>query len=89
MTKYTKASPPAKKMSLFSFIIITIILSYAIVRIYITLHIYLQVSETQEGGGGGWRGLEGRWGGGGRTALEKINSIHSHGISLAFPRMFF
>ena len=46
MTKYTKASPPAKKMSLVSFIIITIILSYAIARIYITLHIYLQVSET-------------------------------------------
>ena len=33
--KYTKVSPPARKMSLFSFIIITIILSYAIIRIYI------------------------------------------------------
>ena len=29
--KYTKASPPARKMSLFSSIIITIILSYAII----------------------------------------------------------
>ena len=44
--KYTKASPPARKMSLFSSIIITIILSYAIIKIYIILHIYLQVSET-------------------------------------------
>ena len=31
--KYTRASPPARKMSLFSSIIITIILSYAIIRI--------------------------------------------------------
>ena len=31
--KYTRASPPARKMSLFSFIIITIILSYAMIRI--------------------------------------------------------
>ena len=45
--KYTKASLPARKMSLFSSIIITIILSYAIIRIYIILHIYLQVSETE------------------------------------------
>ena len=42
--KYTKASLPARKMSLFSSIIITIILSYEI--IYTILHIYLQVSET-------------------------------------------
>ena len=50
--KYTKASPPAKKM-LFSSIIITIILPNAMIRIYIILHIYLQVSETEGGGGGG------------------------------------
>ena len=31
--KYTRASPPARKMPLFSPIIITIILSYAIIRI--------------------------------------------------------
>ena len=31
--KYTRASPPARKMSLFSSIIITIVLSYAIIRI--------------------------------------------------------
>ena len=45
--KYTEASPPARKISLFSSIIITIILFYAIIRIYIILHIYLQVSETE------------------------------------------
>ena len=45
--KYTKASPPAWKMLLFSSIIITIILSYPIIRIYIILHICLQVSETE------------------------------------------
>ena len=45
--QYTKASPPARKMSFFSSIIITIILSYAIIRIYIVLHIYLQVSEIE------------------------------------------
>ena len=45
--KYTKASPPARKMLLFSSIIITIILSYAIIRNYTILHIYLQVSETE------------------------------------------
>ena len=44
--KYTKASPPARKI-LFSSIIITIILSYTIIRIYTILHIYLQISETQ------------------------------------------
>ena len=47
MVKYTKAAPPEKKMSLFSSILITIILSYAIIRIYIILHIYLQVSKTE------------------------------------------
>ena len=45
--KYTKASPSARKMPLFSFIIITIISSYAIIRIYIILHVYLLVSETE------------------------------------------
>ena len=44
--KYTKVSPPARKM-LFSSIIITIILSYRIIRIYAILHIYLQISETE------------------------------------------
>ena len=46
MAKYTKTSPPARKMLFFS-IIITVILSYAITRNYIILHIYLQVSETE------------------------------------------
>ena len=52
--KYTKASLPARKMLLFSSIAITIILSYAIIRIYTIiiriytiLQIYLQVSETE------------------------------------------
>ena len=45
--KYTKASPQAMKMWLFSSIMITIILSYAIIRIYIILFIYLQVSKTE------------------------------------------
>ena len=34
MAKYTKASPPARKVLMFSSIIIAIILSYAIIRIY-------------------------------------------------------
>ena len=46
-TKYTKASPPARKMQLFSYIIIKNILSYVIIKIYIILDIYLQVSETE------------------------------------------
>ena len=41
--KYTKASLPARKTWLFS-----IILYYVIIRIYIILHIYLQVSKTEE-----------------------------------------
>ena len=45
--KYTKASPPVRKMSLFFSIIIAIILSYAIIRIYTILHTYFQVSETE------------------------------------------
>ena len=44
--KYAKALPPARKM-LFSAIMITITLSYAIIRIYTILHIYLQVPETE------------------------------------------
>ena len=80
--KYTKASQPARKMSLFSSIIITIILSYAIIRIYIILHIYLQVSETEGLAELYWMIL-------GHSVLEKINSIYFHGISLAFSRMFF
>ena len=80
-TKYTKASLPGRKMSLFSSIIITIILSYAILRIYIILHIYMQVSETE--------GLAELHWVIGESILEKINSIYFHGISLAFSRMFF
>ena len=45
--KHTKASPPARKMSLFSSIIITIILCYVIIRIYIILLTCLQVSKTE------------------------------------------
>ena len=45
--QYTRASVPAREMSLFSSIIITNILFYAIIRIYKILHIYLQVSETE------------------------------------------
>ena len=79
--KYTKASPPARKMLLFSSIIITIILSYAIIRIYTILHIYLQVSET--------KGLAELHWVIGQSVLEKFNSIYSQGISLVFSRMFF
>ena len=39
--KYTKASPPPRKMLLFPSIIIMTILSYAIIRVYIILHICL------------------------------------------------
>ena len=46
LAKYTKASLKAMKMSLFTPIIITIILSYAIIRVYTILDIYLQISET-------------------------------------------
>ena len=81
MAKYTKASPPARKISLFSSIIITIISSYGIIKIYIILHIYLQVSET-EGLAELHRVME-------QSVLEKINSIYFHGISVAFSRMFF
>ena len=79
--KYTKAPPPAKKMLLFPSIIITIILSYAIIRIYTILYIYLQVSETEELSELHWVI--------GQNILEKINSIYSQGISLVFSRMFF
>ena len=47
LTKYTRASPPAREVPLFCSIIITIILSYAVIRIYTILHIYLQDSETK------------------------------------------
>ena len=68
-------------MSLFSSIIITSILSYAIIGIYIILHIYLQVSETEGLAELHWA-IE-------YSVLEKINSIYFHGISLAFSSMFF
>ena len=45
--KYARVPPPARKMLLFSPIIITIILYYAIIRIYAILHIYFQVSKTE------------------------------------------
>ena len=61
--------------------IITIILSYAIIRIYIVLHIYLQVSETE--------GLAELHWVIGQSVLEKINSMYFDGISLAFSRIFF
>ena len=72
---------PAKKMLLFSSIIITIILRYAIIRIYIVLHIYLQVSETERLADLHWVP--------GHSILGKINLIYVYGISLAFSRMFF
>ena len=68
-------------MPLFSSIIITIILPYEIIRIYIILDTYLQVSETEE--------LAELHCVIGHSVLEKINSIYFHGISLAFSRMFF
>ena len=68
-------------MLLFSSIIIAIILSYAIIRIYIILHICFQVSETE-----GLAILDWVIG---QSVLEKINSIYFHGISLAFSGMFF
>ena len=47
LAKYIRASPSARKMSLFFSIIIVIVLSYPIIRIYTILHIYLQVSKTE------------------------------------------
>ena len=79
--KYIKGSLPARKMLLLSSIIITIILSYAIIRIYIILHIQLQVSETE--------GLTELHGVIRLSVLEKINSICFQGISLVLSRMFF
>ena len=81
LAKYTKASSPARKMLLFSSIIITTILSYAIIRIYTILHIYLQVSETE--------GLAELHWVIGLSVLEQIYSIYFRGISLVLPRMFF
>ena len=65
--KYTRASPPAIKMSLFSAIIITIILSYVIIRIYTNLGICLHASKTE--------GLVELDGVTGLSVLEKINSV--------------
>ena len=79
--KYTKASPPARKMSLFPSIVITNILSYAIIRIHTILQIHLQVSETE--------GLAELHWVIGLSVSEKINSIYFLGISLVFSRMFF
>ena len=79
--KYTKASAPAREMSLFFSIKITIILFYAIIRIYIILHIYLQVSESEGLAELHWVIAQ--------IVLEKINSIYFHGILLALSKMFF
>ena len=79
--KYTKALPPASKMSLFSSIVITIILSYAKTRIYTILHIYLQVSKTEGQAELHWM-IE-------LSVLEKINSMYFQVISLVLSRMFF
>ena len=79
--KDTKASPPARKLSLFFSIIFTIILSYAIIRIYTILHIYLQVSETERLAELQWV-IE-------LSVLEKINPIYFQGISLKLSKMFF
>ena len=79
--KYNNASLPVRKMSLFSSIIITIILSYAIIRTYTILHIYLQVSETE------WL-VKLHWVIG-LSLLEKINWIYFQGITLVLSRMFF
>ena len=70
--KYIRASLPARKM-LFSSIIITITLSYAIIRIYTILQIYLQFSITKE-----LIGL---------NVVVKINLPYFQGISLAPPRI--
>ena len=78
--KYTKASPPARKMLLFSSII-TIILSYAIIRTYTILHSYLQVSETERLAELHCVIV--------LSVLEKINSIHFQGIWIVFSRTFF
>ena len=45
--KYTKASLPGRKMSLFSSIIIATVSSYVIITICTILHIFFQVSETE------------------------------------------
>ena len=79
--KCSKASPPARKMSLFSSVIITIILSYVIITTYTILNIYLQVSETE--------GLAELYWMNGLSVLEKISSIYFLGISLVLSMMFF
>ena len=79
--KYTKASPSARKISLFSSIIITIILSYAITAIT-QFYIYTCRSLETEGL------AELHWVIG-LSVLEKINSIYFQGTSLVLSRMFF
>ena len=68
-------------MLLFSSIIITITLSYGIIRIYIILQIYVQVSEKEGLTEPHWVIAQ--------SVLEKINSVYFHEISLAFSRMLF
>ena len=68
-------------MLLFSSIIITIILSYAIIRIYIILHICLQVSETE-----GQAELHSMMG---QSVLEKINSVYRTKYHLCFQKCSF
>ena len=77
--KYTRASPPPRKISLFSSIIITIILFQVIIRIYTILHICLQVSKTE--------GLAELHCVIGLSVLEKINSIYFQGISILLSRI--
>ena len=68
-------------MLLFSSIMITIISSYAIIRIYTILDIYLQVSEIDGLAELHWLIR--------LSVLEKINSIYFQGILLVLSRMFF
>ena len=78
--KYTKTSLPARKISFFSSIIIAIILSYAIIRIYIILHIYLQVSLTE--GPAELHSVIGQ------SVLEKIISINFTEYNLPFQECY-
>ena len=68
-------------MSLFFSIKITIILFYAIIRIYIILHIYLQVSESEGLAELHWVIAQ--------IVLEKINSIYSTVYYLRFQECSF
>ena len=78
--KYAKTSLPARKISFFSSITITIILSYAIIRIYIILHIYFQVPLTEEP-----TELHSVIG---QSVLEKINSINFTEYNLPFQECY-